>query len=122
MFIKFFSTGKQERLYFLKLSCINWKMLQKSSNFWQVRFCQAYFKNILKNEITFVSVRLLTRQRQIPRWVAFCFGQAAVLTAAVLQDVSSRRHSVLWITHNVKHATRPWLDLLGCTCTHNITS
>lgn len=49
--------------------------------------------------------RFLTRQRQIPHWVAFCFGQAAVLTAAVLQDVSSRRHSVLWITHNVKHAT-----------------
>jgi len=50
----------------------------------------------------------LTGQRQITRWVALWFGQAAVFTAAVLQDVSSGMHPVLWITqdnNNVKHIT-----------------
>lgn len=52
--------------------------------------------------------KFLTGQRQITRRVAFCFGQAAALAAAVLQDVSSSVHPVLWITqdrNNVKHIT-----------------
>lgn len=58
--------------------------------------------------LCFPDRRFLTGQGQITRWVTLCFGQAAVFTAAVLQDVPSRMHPVLWITqdsNNVKHVT-----------------
>lgn len=57
----------------------------------------------------------LTWQRQITWWVTLCFGQATVFTDAVLQNVSSRMHPVLWIPTKSRMSSLSLKHITDCS-------